>query len=100
MSSRNRFLNRKQRAQALKLYEALRIGRRTVLSGAARPQMVLDAMKRGLLVDRDIRLEYLEIADAKNLGKVVQLHNRRPHSTVIAGAIRIGNTRLIDNICI
>ena len=99
MSSRNRFLKPPERARALRLSESLQLGARLIRAGSA-PRRAREAMKKHLLAGKGIRLDYLEIADSKTLQKVVQSKNRPSQPLVLAGAVRIGNTRLIDNILI
>ena len=50
-------------------------------------------MEKILLGGRDVRVDYIEIVDAKTLEPVDMLKSE----TLIAVAVFIGNTRLIDN---
>ena len=43
-----------------------------------------------------IKVEYLDIRDHKNLDKINKINGK----VVIAGAVRVGKTRLIDNILV
>ncbi len=95
MSSRNRYLDEAAREQALCLHEALQKARRAYEAGERRP----DAVRRDIestchehrpLVD----VEYIECVDFSNLARVETLGP----GTLIALAVHVDGTRLIDNI--
>jgi pantoate--beta-alanine ligase len=93
LSSRNARLTVEERAAAPMLYRALRAAARALDSGdgaAAR------AKQSGLavLAERpEARVEYFEVVDAELLEPVADVGER----ALIAGAVWLGNTRLIDN---
>jgi pantoate--beta-alanine ligase len=97
VSSRNRYLSRKQREEAVKVYQSLYLGRELV-----EQKIVLDS---GRLIKRlsqvistipSSRLDYISIADPLTLEPMNKI--RRP--ALLAIAVRIGKTRLIDNVII
>ena len=94
LSSRNAYLSPEERARAPRLHRALLAGRGAArLRGADRAR-VRAAMRRELSKDPDIRAEYLEVVDADTLRPPRRLSGRLR----LLGAVRVGKTRLIDNI--
>jgi pantoate--beta-alanine ligase len=94
MSSRNRRLNDSERRIAPVLYRALRVAKDRICSGATDPQEVRAAALRILEAVPEVRLEYLEIVDTVEVQPVETIRD----NVLIAGAVWIGNTRLIDNL--
>lgn len=96
MSSRNVYLSPEERAIAPMLYQALKIGQEMIEEGERDPKKVIKAMKEYLEQEPRIRIDYIEIVDLENLEPVNTIRGR----VLIAGAIYIGTTRLIDNIIV
>jgi pantoate--beta-alanine ligase len=94
LSSRNQRLDGEERALAPSLYRALHRVRGDIAAGVAD----VDELKRSgateIPVDHRLKLEYLEIVDPGELQPVQRV--RGP--VVAAGALWVGNTRLIDNL--
>jgi pantoate--beta-alanine ligase len=92
LSSRNDYLSTEQRQQALTLPKVLNEIKSLVKNNNWEniQQQVLSSKR---IVKNDSQWEYLEILDAKNLEPVSQT----THTLIIAGAYKIGSTRLIDN---
>jgi pantoate--beta-alanine ligase len=94
LSSRNRRLDAPQRSVAPALYQALRQGAASIGEG------VVDANEikrraRSWIPDVDgVRLEYLEVVDPATFQPI----DRVTGTAVIAGALWVGTTRLIDNV--
>ena len=91
-SSRNQYLSTEQVEQALELNSTL-----TIISDILTNQTYLDASieLNGVLEEKisDPRWEYLEILDSDTLQEI----NPATNSAVILGALKVGETRLIDN---
>ena len=96
MSSRNVYLSPEERAIAPMLYQALKMAQEMIEEGERDPRKVIEAMRHYLEQEPRIRIDYLEIVDLENLERVQQIRGR----VLVAGAIYIGQTRLIDNIII
>lgn len=95
MSSRNRYLDEEERAQAVVLHRALEAVREAVRAGERRPAALVDTMRRIVGEAPRARLEYAEVVDAEALQPVEAL---RPGQEVIAAlAAYLGRARLIDN---
>ncbi len=94
MSSRNAYLSPAQRQQATALFRGLRKARRLLDSGerdaAELAAVVLDLLRE----EQDIRIEYVAVCDPLTLERIPEVE----HDAVLLAAIRIGDTRLIDNI--
>jgi len=95
MSSRNLYLNERERAAAPVLYRALREGYKAIKSGIIETEkikrLMLQVIESEPLVSE---VQYLSIYDPESLEELDRVDNE----AIIAGAIKIGNTRLIDNI--
>lgn len=93
MSSRNAYLTPEQRAVAPALFEALRAGRAALEEGAGAE--AVEARMREAIASRDgIEIDYLRLVDAETFDAPRDLER----DLVLAGAVRLGATRLIDNI--
>ncbi len=94
VSSRNQYLSPEERRSASILYRALQAAQKAIAEG------VLDCgevRKRALAVlaqDQSVKVEYLEIVDPEELQPVERITG----PVRVAGAIRIGAIRLIDNL--
>ena len=96
MSSRNQYLNRDERQDALVLNQALNIAEKMIASGEKNPKTIKSEMMIIIHSAPLVNPEYLEIVDFNSLEPV----DRIAKDTLIAIAARIGNTRLIDNIIV
>jgi pantoate--beta-alanine ligase len=94
LSSRNQRLSAEERQLAPVLYAALREAA-SALSGGITHADVVRARAAALIPkDPRLRLEYLDVVDAVSFQPVSDV--RGP--VTIAGALWVGNTRLIDNV--
>jgi pantoate--beta-alanine ligase len=94
MSSRNRYLNREERAAALSLSRALNRGAELVRQGETDASRVMSAIRDTIAASPLVRLEYLAIVNPRDMAEVSQLDSLA-YAVVAA---RVGNTRLIDNV--
>jgi len=96
-SSRNRYLSRKEREEAIKLYQALYLGRELIDQKIMlNPQKLVRRLMDVLKTIPHGRVDYLSVVDPVTLEPMKRIH--RP--ALLAGAIWIGKTRLIDNVII
>lgn len=94
MSSRNTYLSEGERSDATVLHEALDLARRRYAEGEQDAAAVLEAM-RALIESRETtNVQYLVAVDAGTLEDVKEL----APNTMLAMAVFVGKTRLIDNI--
>ena len=94
ISSRNARLTAGERQLAPILHEMLREAERLISSGAVDPSTVSAAVARLLPADPRLRLEYLEIVDPDDIQPVKRIEA----PVLVAGALWVGSTRLIDNL--
>jgi pantoate--beta-alanine ligase len=92
MSSRNAYLDGKERERALALSRALRAADAEVAAGRRDAEAVLAAARRELDA-RGVEPEYLELRSADDLSPAERVNGR----TLLAVAARVGRARLIDN---
>jgi pantoate--beta-alanine ligase len=94
LSSRNRHLSAEERGIAPKLYQALRAAERRIAAGEAGAEAVKRAAREVLAEEPRLRVEYLEIADDREMQPVESIAG----PVRVAAAVWVGRTRLIDNI--
>ncbi len=93
MSSRNQYLSPVERQQALVLYQSLRQAESLILQGERNVVHVRKAMEKVIAKAPDARIDYIVFVDAETLQPIETVR----HNTLIALAVYIGTTRLIDN---
>jgi pantoate--beta-alanine ligase len=93
LSSRNAYLTPEQRTDALLLSRALRDAAARFAAGERDPATLVATARAVLEAGRDVRIEYVELADPAQLEPVTQARA----GDVLAVAARVGATRLIDN---
>jgi pantoate--beta-alanine ligase len=94
LSSRNERLNADERKKALALYESLLEARRQIESGVRDAATVKRAAATKVPNDNNLRLEYLEVVDTGDIQPVERIEG----PVLVAGALWVGSTRLIDNL--
>ena len=92
-SSRNTYLSVKERQAALILSRSVRLGQAMVAGGERRSEKLLAAMRGKLAGEPMAEVEYVEVVDGKSMQPVDVF---KP-GDLVAMAVRIGTTRLIDN---
>ena len=92
-SSRNTYLNTEERQAALVLSQAVRLGQDMTQKGDRDAQTVLSAMTELIQAEPLAHIDYVSAADGVTMEPVTKLEN----GTLIAMAVYIGKTRLIDN---
>ncbi len=96
MSSRNAYLSPDERRRAAVLYRALRAAQERIQAGERSAPAVLAEMRQIVNTGQPAGVDYISIVDADTLQPVEQIE--RP--VLAALAVRIGRTRLIDNLTI
>lgn len=96
MSTRNNYLNDNERKDSRCIYEALSLGKELIKQGETRVFVVVDKMKNVIMKKRSTKIAYIEILDAVNLKSLKKIKGK----ILIALAVYINGTRLIDNIAI
>lgn len=93
MSSRNRYLSAAERANALCLRRALDQAEEAFRRGDRDAAALRDALRTRLAAVPGARVDYVEVVDAASLQPVATLGE----GTLVALAVWMGATRLIDN---
>lgn len=96
LSSRNAYLSPEERRSALTLIRALRKSEQRWQSGERDPATLQQTALEALTAQPLVRVDYVEVLDADTLLPPTS----RDAALIIAGAIYIGTTRLIDNIIV
>ncbi len=92
-SSRNTYLSREERAQAVVLNQSLEEAMRLVEAGEKEAEKVKEAIIKKLSGCPLARIDYVEIVSFDNIQPIQRLEG----PVLIAIAVYIGTTRLIDN---
>jgi pantoate--beta-alanine ligase len=96
MSSRNVYLSPDDRVRAAILYKSLQAGaeaiRRGVIDGATIQETMVQVVKK----EPALTIDYLAVCDPRTLEPLPTVTGK----AVLLGAVRIGPTRLIDNILV
>jgi pantoate--beta-alanine ligase len=93
MSSRNKYLDAEQRAQAVILYHALQAARLAVKRKPVAAARLRADLKEFITAAPQARLDYVEFFDPETLEPVTPVKR----GTHMALAVFVGKTRLIDN---
>ncbi|MCK4994701.1 MAG: pantoate--beta-alanine ligase [Candidatus Omnitrophica bacterium] len=96
MSSRNAYLSKAQRLEALSLYQALQKAKELIGQGECNSAKIIASMKRLILRGKSVRIDYIAIVDAEDLSFKKHIKAK----VLIAIAVFIGKVRLIDNLII
>jgi pantoate--beta-alanine ligase len=94
MSSRNAYLTSDERRAAAVLNRSLRAAGAAIAAGERRGDEVRRILSRMLNSEPLARVEYAEVVDAETFQPVETLKGR----LVLPLAVRVGGTRLIDNL--
>lgn len=92
-SSRNSYLSTQERNAALCLYQAITLTKSLLQQGERQSDKLINAMKTVIEQQPLATIDYIKITDFNTLKSVKHIEQ----SVLIALAVFIGNTRLIDN---
>jgi len=96
LSSRNVYLSKAQRQQAVSLSAALLRARDQILAGQCDVARLVARMREMIEAAGPCTIDYIEIVDAEDLTPLSRACGR----CLVALAVRIGDTRLIDNVVV
>jgi len=96
VSSRNQYLSEQQKKDAAQIYKALQECRRMIDAGQTSPKRIIGRMREILQQIPSMEIEYVSIVDAETLETAGRIAGR----VLVAVAVRLGSTRLIDNILV
>ena len=92
-SSRNTYLSPAERKAALILSKSLALGKKAVDEGERDASKVVSIITESLQTEPLARIDYVEVVDFENIQRVETISGE----TLVAIAVYIGKTRLIDN---
>lgn len=92
-SSRNTYLNKEERQAALILSKTIFMGEELVKSGLTDAKKLVDEMKKNIETEPLARIDYVEVVDFDD----ISVKDTIGDNTLVAMAVYIGKTRLIDN---
>jgi len=93
MSSRNSYLNPEERRSALCLKESIDLAEEMVSKGEKKSETILLAVKKLILDYPFTKIDYVTICDPKSM----EYKETIEEETLLALAVFVGQTRLIDN---
>jgi pantoate--beta-alanine ligase len=96
MSSRNIHLNTDERNAAVIISKSLFAAKDKIINGEYRKQIIIDFISSQIKSEKLAEIDYIDIVAYKDLKEINFLNG----SIIIAAAVWIGKTRLIDNIII
>jgi pantoate--beta-alanine ligase len=93
-SSRNSYLSAEERKIAPELYRALRAGEEAIARGNRDVNEIESLMRAALAEKPGIEIDYIAVVDPETFLPPVDFHR----DVLIVGAVKVGRTRLIDNV--
>jgi pantoate--beta-alanine ligase len=93
MSSRNTYLSGAEREKALCLSRSLQLARERVAAGESNAARLREEIHQYLTAYNDVHVDYVAIVDAETLASCDEITD----GSLLALAVKIGRTRLIDN---
>jgi len=94
MSSRNRYLSPQEREQAAVIYRALLRARQMFAAGEREAQAITAAVAQIIRDSGPWTIDYVAAVDPDSMRPMTQVSS----PALVAAAVRIGHTRLIDNL--
>lgn len=96
LSSRNSYLNNNERKDALLIYKSLILAKNLIDNGEKDVEKIKKEIKDTINLGKNNSIDYIEILNNKTLKSISKIKDE----VLIAIAVNVGNTRLIDNIII
>lgn len=95
MSSRNVYLNDEERKQALALYQGIQLAEKLVREGERSSKQIIQKVKNLISEKPLTKIDYVEIVEKSTFSKAEEIKKGEEYYLLLA--VRVGNTRLIDN---
>ena len=93
MSSRNVYLNQQERKGALVLSRSLNLAKDLLKKGERNAARIINLMRRLIKQRKSAKIDYIAVVDSEDLKPIKKISN----GCLIALAVWMGKTRLIDN---
>ena len=92
-SSRNTYLSPEERKAAVILSKSLRLGKEAIEAGERDSKKIIEIITNNINTEKLAKIDYVEIVDPLSIENIDKIEN----SALVAMAVYIGKTRLIDN---
>ena len=92
-SSRNTYLSPEERKAAVILSKSLRLGKEAIKAGERDSKKIIEIITNNINTEKLAKIDYVEIVDPLSIENIDKIEN----SALVAMAVYIGKTRLIDN---
>lgn len=92
-SSRNTYLSPEERKAAVILSKSLKLGKEAIEAGERDSKKIIDIITNNINTEKLAKIDYVEIVDPLSIENIDKIEN----SALVAMAVYIGKTRLIDN---
>jgi pantoate--beta-alanine ligase len=96
LSSRNEYLDKRERQTALVLYRSLQKAKKMIMEGERKAAQIIEKMKELIGKEPLVEIDYVDIVDLDELSSVEAVGEE----ALIALAVYVGKTRLIDNMIV
>jgi len=93
LSSRNAYLSKKERAGAAVLFKSLQLAEFLISNGQRDSARIISRMSQLIKKNKQAKIDYIAIVDPEKLKEIKKVEP----GCLIALAVKIGKTRLIDN---
>lgn len=93
MSSRNKYLSKRERRSALSLSRSLWAARKVVAEGERRVDVLVGRVKEMIEAEPHTRIQYVQVVDEETMSDLSEV----APGAVMAMAVFVGEARLIDN---
>ncbi|PRR81558.1 pantoate--beta-alanine ligase [Clostridium vincentii] len=92
-SSRNTYLSKEERIAAIVLNKSLKLAKESLEKGERSSNNIINSIKNTIDSEKLAKIDYIQVVDALSMENIQEIKG----PTLIAIAIYIGKTRLIDN---
>lgn len=92
-SSRNTYLSPEERKAAVILSKSLKLGKEAIEAGERDCKKIIDIITNNINTEKLAKIDYVEVVDPLSIENIDKIEN----SALVAMAVYIGKTRLIDN---
>ena len=93
MSSRNGYLSEEDRSSARSLSQALESAQALVIQGECSAENIRTEIRKIIEQKQGTEVDYISVCDPESFAEQTEIHSK----VLVALAVRVGNTRLIDN---
>ena len=93
LSSRNVYLSKEERGQAIKIRQGLLKALKAFESGMRNVSEIIQIVKNEIITSEIAKIDYIEVVNPENMQPIEEITG----NALLATAVFFGNTRLIDN---